>query len=73
MKQTPELSDYTDPLATVRSTCVEVCSQASSVTINDHAIKSLASNMIAQDQAAVTWDFTTHFHDGGDLTVQVCK
>ena len=71
MKQTQGQIDYADPLASVRSTCADVCAQANSVKLNDAAIKSLAANMIAQDQAAVTWDFATHFHDGGDLTVQV--
>ena len=60
-----------DPLASVRASCAEVCTQASFVKINDDAIKKLAGSMISQDEAAVAWDFATHYHDGGDLTVQV--
>jgi hypothetical protein len=62
----------TDPLSSVRSSCAEVCAEAQFVTIDNEATIQLAESMISKDQAAVSWDFETHYHDGGDLTVQVC-
>ena len=68
-----EDSDFKDPLSSVRSSCAESCAEAQFVSINDEALSKLAESMISKDQAAVSWDFDTHYHDGGDLTVQVCS